>query len=447
MAFAVAKGARANRRNISPIRPKSAGPTGQSAPIPRPRSPTLKASTPKQSNKASDIVTQIFENLHQTNGDSSKGERRRSAGSKLRNLGTGPSEKILKNQTWNEFFNSTNKVEREKDTLGDEAKLNHPEENDEMIVCRTQEETETNQEPNYERLYRRLVKRIHHLWQELKIPASDRDFYTVAIIKDSFKGTGQIDDLSCYVKRLLNHRKDTIQVIKAIRDRDRAVEKCDALMSIALRSYNIKYSTLCADSAIRSSEEAEAGGQQACSELGAALRRLQAESCRVLQRIRDWREGLWRPQPFMFRGANYLVKMQTDMDFMRSKSAQRVLAGVPGVDLACVLFETQEAFGGSGDDKNCSDGRESSSEHQDEPPAPLSAGLETGRVADPGPGEQGTAGRERAELSLLVRSEGAVQRALRIESAALQARGTFIPSLRFELDNDSDANLLRGDSQ
>ena len=47
------------------------------------------------------------------------------------------------------------------------------------------------------------------------------------------------------------------------------------------------------------------------------------------------------------------------------------------------------------------------------------------------------------QLQLLVVQEDNVQRALQMETTALHARGTFIPSLRFELDDDSDANLLK----
>jgi hypothetical protein len=524
MSFAVPKDG-PHLRTSSSIRPKSAGAIAQSPaqPIPRPRSPIMKAPTPKQNirrsddnfadgggNAGNDVVMRIFEKIHETTGGGgaaarcSRKQNSKSARSKLRNLDTGPTEKILKHQMWKDYFSSTensnNNSHASKEKKRGEtettrvkqgqrrgngsggADTDHPDDNTEM---------------NYQRLYHRLVKRINHLWKELKIPLSDRDFYSVAIIKERFSNIDQIDNLACYVKRLLDHRNDTIQVIQAIRDREYVMEQCNALISVSLRHYNAKYSTLHDDIA-RNIEKQDPSGvdreRQVHEEIKTCIYKLQQMSCQVIRVVRTWRDGLWRPQPFLYRGCNYLIKMQSDMDFLRSKSVQRILADIPLAprDLVCVLFDSAAGAGPGGSTRtrgfddtvdehgndlhHASDDtatpqrggeREASTDephdHNDisgavlrggvppqdlPPPTTPAVAATTAAISTPEPHQGQERGRERAthgmeDLTVVILNESSVQRALKIETAALHARGTFIPSLRFELDDDSDANLLK----
>jgi hypothetical protein len=309
-------------------------------------------------NAGNDVVIKIFERLHQTTGGahSVRKGKNKSSRSKLRNLSTAPSEKILKQQMWKDFFGSTENADSNNNNnsyAGKEKRRQPDDSNDHVHDDRAEKEL------NYQRLYHRLVKRINHLWKELKVPLSDRDFYSVAIIKEKFQNVNQIDDLSCYVKRLLDHRKDIIQVIEAIKDREYIVEQCNSLLSVALRYYNIKYSTLHDDIA-RNIEKQEPHGidkeKQLQHEIKSSLFKLQQVSCNVIKMIRSWREGLWRPQPFMYRGTNYLIKMNTDMNFLKSKSVHRILDSIPieHQDLICVLFDTSEekTAGSSGSMRN-----------------------------------------------------------------------------------------------
>ena len=375
MAFATAKGGRPHQRTTSPIRPKSAGAQGAKQPTaaaPRSRSPSVKGPTPKQNirqselgvnfesgNAGNNVVIQIFEKLHEKTGGMHSVQKGYTKGkcsrSKLRNLSTKPSEKILKNQSWKEFFSSTeisndnshasSSKERKRAETPDPKAIRSSVDSVNPDGGTTAAGRET--ELNYQLLYHRLVKRINHLWKELHIPLSDRDFYSVGIIKEQYQTINQIDDLSCYVKRLLDHRKDTIQVIQAIRDREHNVEQCNSLISVALRFYNLKYSTLHDDMArnIDKSDPAEVEHEQRLQcEIKSMILKLQQASCAVIRRIKAWREGLWRPQPFMYRGSNYIIKMKTDMNFLKSKSVSRILDAVPiePHDLVCVLFEMDD---------------------------------------------------------------------------------------------------------
>lgn len=507
MAFAVPKDY-SRPRSRSPIRPKSAGPKarGQSPPQPvdRPRSPSWKAPTPKQNSTlrkslsgkgdvGNEVVMRIFEMLHETTGGGKAKHNRsggKSARSNLRKLGTGPSEKILKNQMWKEFFSSAENSNN--NSYISDAKAKPSQQNDEP-KHNIREESDNhnndilpNEELDYQKLYYKLVKRINQLWKELKIPLSDRDFYSVAIIKEKFISITQIDDLSCYVKRLLDHRTDTIRVMQAIKAREGVMDKCNSLISLALRFFNARYSTLHDDIA-RNIQDSEGFDkeQELKEDIKNCVLKFQKVSCDVIRAIVSWRDALWRPQPFMYKGQNYLIKMRTDMNFLRSKSAQRILdsTSLEPRDLVCVLFkeDTNEngAVRGSNarfengmmvhvsDDTPLRGGELEASlsiedpngtaiiEHAPttkdgtvnenlttpllQPPPPGAPAIGVNNTSQPLSKEDGFL----EDMVVIVTEELQVQQALKIEKSALNARGTFIPSLRFELDETSDANLLK----
>ena len=458
MSFATPKEGRPHLRSNSPIRPKSAS----AAAISRPRSPKMKAPIPKQNIKRSaevlpfsangnvgnDVVMQIFEKIHQTSGGMrarSNSGRVQSARDKLRRLGTKPTEDILKKQMWKEYFGKggpsnsssfvSSKDDKNKDHAAVEKKQGQPPENKNDV-----EEVEL----NYSRLYYQLVKRINHLWKELKIPLCDRDFYSVAIIKGKFKNEQQIDDMSCYVKRLLDHRKCTIRVMQNIRERENLIEQCNLLISTALRYMNLKFSTL-HDDILRNMNKDDPNGideeqlNRDC--IKQSILKLQESSGNVIRMIKLWRNGLWRPQPFMYKGDNYLIKMNTDLSFLKSKSVKRVLDSIPLVqsDLICVVFDSPE-YGNVelGDQMTSQDKGQGeiliSSDHLDVTPAKRS------ETSDSRKKELDD---DLESLALIVKNESNVQKALKMENSALRARGTFIPSLRFEFDDECDANLLK----
>mmetsp|Transcript_10094 Transcript_10094/g.18856 ORF Transcript_10094/g.18856 Transcript_10094/m.18856 type:complete len:528 (-) Transcript_10094:124-1707(-) len=522
MAFAVPKDY-PRTRSQSPTRPKSAGASpSPNKHIVRPRSPTWKAPTPKQNirndqvqfgsgNVGNAVVMRIFEKLHESTGGGTRKRSGKSARSNLSKLGTAPSEKILRNQMWKDFFgNSANNsknnsyvsAEKHHDSLhntqhnSDKRSQTHGKDkihgNEHTQPNKTNKHIDDNdgdcdgdKELDYQKLYSKLVKRINQLWKELKIPISDRDFYAVAIIKERYRTVNQIDDLSCYVKRLLDHRRDVIRVMKAIKTRESLLDQLNSLLSVALRYFNAKYSTLHDDIA-RKIEEVEEGVDKE-QELNEAIKKciltLQQVSCDVIRGVITWRDGLWRPQPFIYKDQNYLVKMQTDLNFLRSKSVERILAAttLQPRDLVCVLFKEEVMDGEntrtengmvlhlSADDSPLRGGEldaslsmedpttDKTTEDNEEqpnggvpapklhPPAPSSKDINmtnyehTRHDAQHDIQEDGFL----EDMVVIVTNERNVQRALDIETAALRGRGTFIPSLRFELDDESDANLLK----
>ena len=43
-------------------------------------------------------------------------------------------------------------------------------------------------------------------------------------------------------------------------------------------------------------------------------------SVAVVDSIQEWRSLLWRPQPFVWNGVNYFLKMKADMKVLESES-------------------------------------------------------------------------------------------------------------------------------
>lgn len=394
---------------------------------------------------------QVFQRLHKTAGSerrSKRPSRNDSDTHLLKKMGTEPSEKLLRQQSWKEYFSSSSEHKEsylEGDTNGD----NHT-----STVAKEREEEEG---VDYQRLYKKLVKRILNLWKEMKIPQSDRDFYAVSIIKEKYHEPKQIDDLTCYVKRLMDHRRDTVFVLRAIKEREQVVDKCNYLVTEALRNYNLKLLAQQNDSgssfgAFDADHEAKLMG-----DIKLAISRLQTSSANVVRLIKMWRDGLWRPQPFVYKGSNYLIKMKTDTSFLQSKSVQRILKSIPLDEnaLACVTFPPSHPESSGGESENDTKSFEPLPGGELEGSITLDAKVKeagedniddvieshTLEQAPHQPKDAKFSGYE--DVVSIVESEENVQRALRFETSALRSRGTFIPSLRFELDADSNSNLMK----
>ena len=60
-------------------------------------------------------------------------------------------------------------------------------------------------------------------------------------------------------------------------------------------------------------------------ELVGALAAARDTSVRAVEAVASWRGSLWRAEPFVWRGRNYLLKMQTDLAFLGNpEHAQRL---------------------------------------------------------------------------------------------------------------------------
>jgi len=73
----------------------------------------------------------------------------------------------------------------------------------------------------------RMIRRIQVLWDELKIPNDDRNFYMSTLCQLAYPcpSVEQMDELTKHIVMLLHHRKATIEVLKQIENRELLLKK------------------------------------------------------------------------------------------------------------------------------------------------------------------------------------------------------------------------------
>jgi hypothetical protein len=137
-----------------------------------------------------------------------------------------------------------------------------------------------------------------------------------------------------------------------------------------------------------------------------------------------------------YQGQDYLLKMASDMDLLKSDSMKRLLENlsITSTDLQGVIFWNEMEIGSSHLSQFSVTLRESTT---DLPLAdPVGGGL-SDRSADGGQVETHSSliQPEVEELNALIREEITLQRALTLENKALLTRGTFIPLLKYDINS------------
>ena len=197
-------------------------------------------------------------------------------------LRTDPAVVVLKNKQWREFFMELQ--EEEQQQRGMTGRLNATAATD---TSTAQPESPSKDKPDYPRLHRKLVRRVHHLWNDLRIPESDRDFYGYHLLKTRFESPHQLIDIAEYIRVLQAQRKVTMYTLKTISERERVLQQVLELLSSVQRRGVVKFAD-------------EERGNIWKSEFTLAVLSLQQHNIKVIQAIQHWRQSLCRPFPFMY---------------------------------------------------------------------------------------------------------------------------------------------------
>jgi hypothetical protein len=247
----------------------------------------------------------IMKKIHRTAGDVSP-ERGKSLFENLQYIKTEPSVKVLQKTSWRQYFQDIggayNLVEEETGKNSHFPPRSHQPQKQQQYNQQISPKQAVNQqvvsnEIDYPTLFNQLVKRTLYLWKELHIPDSDRDYYSYSLLQGPFQDTSQINVLSSYVCLLRRHRESSIQTLHSIRERESCVTHCIELLASAKRLTSLKYVSI--HEGIERSAEVNERTREIAREIQLALQAVQSASLQVAQKIRIWRENMWRPQPFM----------------------------------------------------------------------------------------------------------------------------------------------------
>jgi hypothetical protein len=143
--------------------------------------------------------------------------------------------------------------------------------------------------------------RVVELWQELRIPERERDYYASRLFQQT--DPRSVDTLMRLRDALEEHRTKTLQVLKCVDMREGQLERLKTLSEDIIRSGGDV------------GKSAELMGTM--SSLLSALR-YSTFSC--AEAIVEWRRGLCQPQAFLWKGMNYVLKMKDDMEVVNAAS-------------------------------------------------------------------------------------------------------------------------------
>jgi hypothetical protein len=238
------------------------------------------ANTPSAAESAFLIMQQIYS----TTGEISPA-RGRSLFESLQYIKTEPSVKVLQKTPWRQYFQEVGAGTA-----------------DQMIHTKEKETNQTNISTfkngiNYPQLFDQLVKRVYGLWKELHLPESDRDFYSYSLLQGPYQNTTQIDELTRYVKVLHQHRRATINVLQIISQREAAVVHCIELIASLRRMSSLKFLSI--QEGIKKAPNSSDQNQELARGIQESLRCIQRLSLLVAEKIKLWRQDLWRPQAFV----------------------------------------------------------------------------------------------------------------------------------------------------
>lgn len=232
----------------------------------------------------------IMKKIHTTTGEPLP-TRGRSLFENLQYIKTEPSVKVLKKTPWRQYFQEIGTTDPTLVGKDLSPKIQYKEKNN-PSYCLNQ----TN-EINFPKLFEQLVKRVQNLWRELHIPDSDRDFYSYSLLQGPYHSPKQIDEITRYIKVLHQYRNATVNVLKVIRKREEYVLRCIELFASARRNSSLKFISI--QEGIERKAEIIDHNQQLAREIQESLQLLQQASLLVGEKVKLWRQCLWRPHAFV----------------------------------------------------------------------------------------------------------------------------------------------------
>eukprot|EP01041_Mallomonas_annulata_P001773 gene1773-3433_t len=305
---------------------------------------------------------------------------------------------ILKHETWKSFFDrSLDKPKPKRHVEDERSPPMHPAaditENHTIIY-----------DNDLERKCLKMVNRIYILWNELKIPSADRRYYSDTLCKyDANPTSEQCHKLSEYIVILNRHRVATIHVLTEITARENSLERLIEYLEIV---------------DIDNTDPNETWQEEIVS----FFFDLQISTMAIIRAIQLWRRNLWRPYPFIWKGINYLLKVESDLNLLRTEPYSNVLRALALTDgdLLCLpVFSPVN--------KNTTTTKTSSNTTETKMDFATINEIETHTRDMIFREELNTCAR-------VIYEEFHLQESLSLERKQLEADGVFIPTLRMDLN-------------
>eukprot|EP00656_Telonema_subtile_P016610 TRINITY_DN18790_c0_g1_i3.p1 TRINITY_DN18790_c0_g1~~TRINITY_DN18790_c0_g1_i3.p1 ORF type:complete len:525 (-),score=157.11 TRINITY_DN18790_c0_g1_i3:149-1723(-) len=126
---------------------------------------------------------------------------------------------------------------------------------------------------------------IEQLWDQLKLPQGECEHYTHSFL--DVPSVANMREATEHLRTLHLHRSATLEVLRSIQAREAVLAELHTVL-------------------------ASQSGQE-MSALMVLVPQLRERTVDVVEGVHRWRDGLWQPLPFRFKGQNYLEQILVDV--------------------------------------------------------------------------------------------------------------------------------------
>ena len=146
----------------------------------------------------------------------------------------------------------------------------------------------------------RLQDKIESLWVELCLPQYECEHYAATFLDEPT--VPKLQQANDHLKTLQRHRSRTLEVLRHIQLRESVLAELATLVTSESMADMAMLIKLVPALRLHTVAAVEAVSRHSTRALFDGL-----------VQVDVWRQGLWRPMPFMWNGLNYLLKASTDL--------------------------------------------------------------------------------------------------------------------------------------
>ncbi|KAG2385945.1 hypothetical protein C9374_003094 [Naegleria lovaniensis] len=158
-----------------------------------------------------------------------------------------------------------------------------------------------------EQFFLKAKSRIQKLWSELRVPEEEREKFSKIYLSKCLNDNLAI--ISEEIKRLTEQRHLILSILKNIENRELLLETLNSLVE-------------------RYGDEKIFSKHLVAREVKNIAASLRLCTLDIVEAIVHWRNILQAPKPFVWRSKNYLLKIQTDLDFFLKSSLVSLLPNI-----------------------------------------------------------------------------------------------------------------------
>lgn len=194
------------------------------------------------------------------------------------------------------------------------------------------------------RLFDQMVYRAERLWKQLHIPSRDQKFFRQTLLKYPPSCIDHCNELGKYIDCLNAFKQTTVLVVRSIEQRELVLTSVMDFLQTLLRGMERNGNK--GDSARVISDFWK-------DEFISLIISLRNRTIITVKYIQQWRQSLWRPQAFFYENENYMLKIKSDLNILKSSKYRHFFdeLNIGFQDLLCIIWPNSGiAYDGKGNE-------------------------------------------------------------------------------------------------